>query len=470
MVAGCQSGGSDSRSAAREQRQKLEVDLKQAEAGDAVAQYAVGKYYCAARNGTGDLAQAVNWFQKAAKQKDPRAQTALATCYLHGRGVEMDLPAAIGWFEKAKAQGDMDALAYLVGLAFMEIPFVTNDFGNAGEELRRLASQGNAVAQGFAGFASAYGLHVPKDAAEAVKWFRKSAEQGQPASQAFLAYAYFQGQGVATNYAEAIHWSRKAAEQGDERGEEILGHCYQDGKGVKRNAVEAEKWFRRSAELGNEESCLALGLAYRGGHGVTRDYIAAYQWLDRAAARGNPRAISARAELAALMTRHQLAEADAPPRRHLTRFDRKIIDAHQQRYGMSCIPSSVEMVLKLLDRVPASYYQLQDAWKNKADGSFHDFDGRAIEGLTFKQEFTQAHGEHFPLADLYKAIDDELKAGRFVIIGLPAAGDTHDWVIYDEDEQGDFLAVSKAGGRTIENNHVRRTIAAMRGTDIGTYR
>ncbi len=56
-----------------------------------------------------------------------------------------------------------------------------------------------------------------------------------------------------------------------------------------------------------------------------------------------------------------------------------------------------------------------------------------------------------------------------VIIGLPAAGDTHDWVIYDEDAKGEFLAVSKGGTRTIENNHVRKTITDMQGTDIGVY-
>jgi hypothetical protein len=61
--------------------------------------------------------------------------------------------------------------------------------------------------------------------------------------------------------------------------------------------------------------------------------------------------------------------------RGLTRFNRNIIDAHKQLYGVSCIPSSVEMVLKLLGQVPVSYYDLQMQWQNKLDGSFRDFDG-----------------------------------------------------------------------------------------------
>lgn len=471
---GCHStGGPTAQSAGRAQppdNARFNVELRRAEQGDAEAQYYVGKYYSVGRGGTGDLAQAVSWFREAAEQNDSKAQNALGVSYLHGRGASVDIPKAVRCFEKASAQGNADAQAYLLGLAFFEIPFVTNDYAKAGDGLRKSALQGNAVAQGFLGLAYVQGHRVTKSEVEAVEWFRKAAEQGQTRAQAFLGHAYFRGHGVATNYARAINWSRKAAEQGEELAQETLGHCYQEGKGVEQNAVEAVKWFRRSAELGDEEAQLALGLAYRDGRGAAQDYVRAYKWLDLAAVQGNIKAISARKDLPNLMTARQLAQAGAAPRRQLISFDRKIIDDHRQRYSMSCIPSSVEMVLKLLGRVPGSYYEQQTAWKNKADGSFHDFDGKTIEGLTFQQKFTQPHGDKFPLVDLFEAIDHELNAGRFVIVGLPCAGDTHDWVIYDEATDGDFLAVSKAGSRTMENNHVRKTITEMQGTDIGVYR
>ncbi|HEY5911121.1 MAG TPA: hypothetical protein VJA21_11010 [Verrucomicrobiae bacterium] len=156
-------------------------------------------------------------------------------------------------------------------------------------------------------------------------------------------------------------------------------------------------------------------------------------------------------------------------RRGLTSFDSRIIDAHEQRYMRSCIPSSVEMVLKLMGRVPPSYYALQKAWKNKADGSFHDFDGKTFEGVTFHQQFRLARNSAFPLSSLFETIERELKAGRFVIVGLPRGSDFHNWVIYDEDLEGDFLAVSKFGPWTIERRHVKKAIARMHGTDIGTY-
>jgi hypothetical protein len=156
-------------------------------------------------------------------------------------------------------------------------------------------------------------------------------------------------------------------------------------------------------------------------------------------------------------------------RKGFTRFKPEIIDAHQQRYGMSCIPSSVEMVLKLEGRVPQSFYELQTAWQEKSDGSFKDFDGRTIAGLTFHQQFALPRNRDFPLEKSFATIHEELTSGRFVIVGLPSPGGWHNWVIYDEDENGEFLAVSKAGAATIEERQVKRVITKMQGTDLGTY-
>lgn len=154
----------------------------------------------------------------------------------------------------------------------------------------------------------------------------------------------------------------------------------------------------------------------------------------------------------------------------LTRFNRSIIDSHKQLYSVSCIPSSVEMVLKLLGRVPVSYYDLQMQWQNKFDGSFRDFDGKTVAGATFHQRFTMPRNDNFPLTDLFDAIHAELSAGRFVIVGLAAGDDFHNWVIYDEDASGEFFAVSKGASGTVYERAVRKVITQMKGTDIGIYR
>jgi hypothetical protein len=145
------------------------------------------------------------------------------------------------------------------------------------------------------------------------------------------------------------------------------------------------------------------------------------------------------------------------------------VDAHEQRYGMSCIPMTIELVLKLLGRVAADYYELQTPWKEKADGNFRDFNGKTIEGVTFHQQFDLKRNGQFPLSKLFETIDRELRAGRFVIVSLASANGWHMYVIYDEDTDGDFLAVSKAGPTTIEEKHLKSIITKMQGTDILTY-
>jgi len=75
---------------------------------------------------------------------------------------------------------------------------------------------------------------------------------------------------------------------------------------------------------------------------------------------------------------------------------------------------------------------------------------------------------HYGTAE-FATIDRELRAGRFVIVGLPRGNDFHNWVIFDETPDGEFLAVSKFGPWTIEQRHVKRTTQKMHGTDLGTY-
>ncbi len=160
---------------------------------------------------------------------------------------------------------------------------------------------------------------------------------------------------------------------------------------------------------------------------------------------------------------HASGELEAEPRPlGLTKFDRRIIDSHEQRFRMSCIPSAAEMVLKLLGCVPNSYYDLQRAWKNKSDGCFRDFNLKTFAGVTFK--YTAG-----PTENLLELIDRELHAGRFVIIGLRNPSGWHSWVVYDKDTSGEFLAVSKAGKHTVEERQVKKAILRSGGTDVGSY-
>lgn len=152
-------------------------------------------------------------------------------------------------------------------------------------------------------------------------------------------------------------------------------------------------------------------------------------------------------------------------------FDKSIIDAHQQKDRFSCIPSAIEMILKLLGIVDENYYELQIDWNNRPDGGFHDFHGRHIEGLTFEHKFGFTRDSNFPLKELFQTIDGELASGRYVIISLPTETNYHMYVVY-ENKNKDYFAFSKdRNNKTVYlNGEIKNLVCSMQGTDILVYK
>lgn len=71
-------------------QEELEQLKRDAEQGDAEAQYQLG---CCYANGLGveiDMVEAVRWFALAAEQGVALAQHALGNCYYYGYGVDYD--------------------------------------------------------------------------------------------------------------------------------------------------------------------------------------------------------------------------------------------------------------------------------------------------------------------------------------------------------------------------------------------
>lgn len=165
------------------------------------------------------------------------------------------------------------------------------------------AEKGDAQSQYALGSAFDFGLLVPKDHAEAVRWYRKAAEQNHPEAQYWLGVCYATGQGVAKDEDEAVKWYRRAAEQGYAAAEFNLGVCYDNGRGVAKDEAEAVKWYRKAAEQGHADAQSAeavrwyrkaaeqghaqaqynLGGRYATGDGVAKDEIGAAKWYRKAA-------------------------------------------------------------------------------------------------------------------------------------------------------------------------------------------
>ena len=154
--------------------QDIEQLRKDAEQGDATAQYNLGVMYAEGQGVPQDYQQAVNWFRKAAEQGYASAQYNLGFSYATGEGVPQDYQEAVNWWRKAAEQGYTSAQ---FNLAVMY----------------------------------AEGRGVPQDYQEAVGWYRKAAEQGHDSAQYNLGAMYAAGRGVPQDYIQAHKWVNLAA-------------------------------------------------------------------------------------------------------------------------------------------------------------------------------------------------------------------------------------------------------------------
>ena len=82
---------------------------KEADLGDASAQFNLGNAYASGTGVAKDQSEAVSWWRKSAEQGDDDAQFSLGNAYYFGNGVAEDLEEALQWFLLAGERGDADA-------------------------------------------------------------------------------------------------------------------------------------------------------------------------------------------------------------------------------------------------------------------------------------------------------------------------------------------------------------------------
>ncbi len=156
--------------------QEVEALHKQADQGDAGAQFDLAVRYYDGEGVTRDAFTAARWYHKAAEQGDARAQFDLAYLYFTGEGVEQDTAAAAHWYRKAADQGDPRAQFNLAFLFY----------------------KGQGVAQ---------------DLSVAIDWYRRAAELGYAKAQFNLGLLHYKGEGVAADSVKAWTWMAMAAAQ-----------------------------------------------------------------------------------------------------------------------------------------------------------------------------------------------------------------------------------------------------------------
>jgi len=114
--------------------------LRQAEAGDADAQYAVGEAYLKGRGPAVDPQEALKWFRRAARQGHPKALYRLGYMHLRGIGVRRD-PARAFQLIRQAAEAGYSPAQYQLGRMYAAGLGTGRDFDAALEWLEKAASQ-----------------------------------------------------------------------------------------------------------------------------------------------------------------------------------------------------------------------------------------------------------------------------------------------------------------------------------------
>jgi uncharacterized protein len=257
-----------------------------AEAGNAGAQFLLGRAY---RKGTGvaqDNSKALDWYQKAAEKGHAAAQFDLGELYDQGLGVAQNYGTATQWFQKSADRG-LTAGQYAMGFKYHKGQGVPQNYGKAAEWYQKAAEKGDTLSQCLLAMLYEKGQGVPQDYGKAAEWYQKAADRGFASGQFMLGWLYEKGKGVPQNYSKAFEWYEKAAEQGDATAQNNLGSLYDEGNGMPQNRAKAVEWYQKAANQGNDAAQNSLGFSYANGLGVPKNNSLAAEWFQKSADQGN---------------------------------------------------------------------------------------------------------------------------------------------------------------------------------------
>jgi TPR repeat protein len=154
---------------------------KAAEAGDAPAQFQLGRAYSHGASVQRDDTSAARWVEKAAEQGHLEAQSNIGVLYSAGQGVPRDNAKAIAWWTRA-AEGGFAQAQFNLAIAYQQGKLTAKDDAKAFAWMSKAAAQGIAPAQLNLGHLYSRGIGTAQDVPQAIAWYRKAAEQGNTAA------------------------------------------------------------------------------------------------------------------------------------------------------------------------------------------------------------------------------------------------------------------------------------------------
>jgi len=306
--------------------------LKMAEAGEPMAQYAIGLFYfwgdmlmdfqkpsreefaaCEKANAK----EALKWFRLSAQSGClPAFRNAFNSVRNGVNGVEKDVNEALRWVETMVGKADIRDYYHSVYLEYQKLknyeaaarwgemgvrdhePDSTVDLGLAYlsgnsflkmDESRALAlfkmasDWGSCYGSYNVGRCHYYGWGTERNYLEAFRWFTKSDQDGHPSAKWFLAYCYCMGRGTAEDPVKGVQMIQSLKRQNQKYPKELLGYCLLYGKGIEPDYAEAKKLLE---EANTGLSWKYLGDMYDKGLGVPENVPMAVSCYEKAVKAG----------------------------------------------------------------------------------------------------------------------------------------------------------------------------------------
>lgn len=256
--------------------------IARAQAGDATAQFELGRRYEDGKGVRQDNAKAVEWFRKAAEQGNSQGQNSLGVMYADGRGVKRNKHEAVHWYRMAADNGLPEGF-YNLAISYFNAEGVNENLHLAFVYMSIAAAKGEPDAfpalqhisealrdqldEAKLELAERYedGEDVSQDYSAAAKIYQDVAQTGSKsgsshsAAEYKLCQFYASGKGVHQDYAAAKSHCEIAANEGDTSAAMDLGHMVEAGIAGNVSLKEAESWFRKAANDAEAAAYMELG-------------------------------------------------------------------------------------------------------------------------------------------------------------------------------------------------------------------
>lgn len=243
--------------------EEIQSFTKQAEKGNAIAQYNLGLCYYYGCGVIISYDEAFKWFKKSADQGDSFGIVKLAELYDNGDGVIKDQKRAFELYMKAAKMGDLTGIGRVASCYEYGNDVIKENKSEAKKYYKLQYDKCMQLIQENKGNADIYhtlgicyengqgGVEINKN--EANKWYKKKIEDlekyasiGDSSAMDELGDDYYYGfSGLEKNEQKGLDYYTKAAEQGYVWSQLSLGIHYS-----RKNRELSQKWYRKAWEQG----------------------------------------------------------------------------------------------------------------------------------------------------------------------------------------------------------------------------